>query len=60
MKVFKYSKENNKNLRFFQSWKSAVSEHLADYESSVTAMSNQFVDQLIENYNSICISDTIK
>ncbi len=42
------NKENNKNLRFFQSWKSAVSEHLADYDSHVTAMSNQFVDQLME------------
>ena len=39
--------ENNKGLRFFQSWKSAVSEHLADYDSNVTAMTDQFVTQLM-------------
>lgn len=40
--------ENNKNLRFFQSWKSAVSEHLADYDTNVTAMTRKFVDQLMK------------
>jgi hypothetical protein len=40
--------ENNKNLRFFQSWKSAISEHLADYDTNVSAMTNQFVDQLMQ------------
>lgn len=39
--------ENNKNLRFFQSWKSAISEHLADYDNNVSSMSKQFVDQLM-------------
>lgn len=38
--------EKNKGLRFFQSWKSAVSEHLSDYDSNVSAMSQQLVDQL--------------
>lgn len=36
----------NKNLRFFQSWKSAVSEHLSDYDDDMTAMTKQFIDQL--------------
>ncbi len=41
------NKANNQNLRFFQSWKSAVSEQLADYDSNVASMTEQFVDQLI-------------
>jgi hypothetical protein len=40
--------ENNKSLRFFQSWKSAVSEQLTNYDSNVTAMTNQFVDKLMQ------------
>jgi len=38
--------EKNKGLRFFQSWKSAISEHLAEYDGNVSAMSQQLVDQL--------------
>ncbi len=38
--------EKNKGLRFFQSWKSAISEHLADYDTNVSAMSEQLVNQL--------------
>jgi hypothetical protein len=40
--------ENSKNLRFFQSWKSALSEHLSDYDSNIAAMTKQFVDQLTQ------------
>jgi hypothetical protein len=40
--------ENNKNMRFFQSWKSAVSEHLSDYDNNVTAMTTKFVDELMK------------
>jgi len=40
--------ERNKNLRFFQSWKSAITEHLADYDNDVSAMTTQFVNQLIQ------------
>lgn len=39
---------NDKGLRFFQSWKSAVAEELVDYGTNVTTMSNQFVNQLME------------
>ena len=40
--------QNNKSLRFFQSWKSAVSEQLTNYDSNVTVMSDQFVDKLMQ------------
>jgi hypothetical protein len=40
--------EESKNLRFFQSWKSAVSEYLSDYETNVTAMSKALVNRLTE------------
>ncbi len=39
---------HNKGLRFFQSWKSATSEHLADYNANITAMSRAFVNKLVE------------
>ncbi|WP_162944656.1 hypothetical protein [Flavisolibacter nicotianae] len=38
----------NKGIRFFQSWKSATSEYLADYNATMTAMTKSFVNQLIE------------
>ena len=38
--------EKNKGLRFFQSWKSAISEHLADYDTNISSLSQQVVDQL--------------
>jgi hypothetical protein len=38
----------NKGLRFFQSWKSAVSEHLGDYNVGFTNMTRSFVNQLGE------------
>jgi hypothetical protein len=38
----------NKGLRFFQSWKSATSEYVADYNANITAMSKAFMNQLVE------------
>jgi len=40
--------EQNKGVRFFQSWKSAISEYLALYNQDVTNMSKAFVTKLIE------------
>ena len=37
----------NKNLRFFQSWKSATSEYLTQYDDDITNMSKVFVNKLI-------------
>jgi hypothetical protein len=37
----------NKGLRYFQSWKSALSEYIAGYNSSVTNMTKDFVNQLV-------------
>lgn len=38
----------NKGLRFFQSWKSATSEHIAEYNANVTALTKNFVNKLLE------------
>lgn len=38
--------EKNKGLRLFQSWKSATSEYLTDYDTDVSNMTKVFVDQL--------------
>jgi hypothetical protein len=40
--------EKSKNLRFFQSWKSATSEYLSSYDTDVTAMSKAFVNKLVD------------
>ena len=40
--------EKTKNLRFFQSWKSATSEYLSNYDIDVTAMSKAFVNKLVD------------
>lgn len=40
--------EKNKGLRFFQSWKSAITEYLTDYNAEVLAMAKQFVNKLVE------------
>ncbi|GAO44542.1 hypothetical protein [Flavihumibacter petaseus] len=37
-----------KGRRFFQSWKSATSEYLSEYNSNFTSMTKSFVDQLAE------------
>jgi hypothetical protein len=38
----------NKNLRFFQSWKSATSEYLTQYNDDITNMTKAFVTKLIQ------------
>ena len=38
--------DKNKGLRFFQSWKSATSEYLAEYNAQFTNMTKTFVSQL--------------
>jgi hypothetical protein len=38
--------EKAKNFRFFQSWKSATSEHLTNYHANLANMSRQFTEQL--------------
>jgi len=38
----------NKGLRFFQSWKSATSEYLAEYNANLTTMTKSFVTQLTQ------------
>ena len=38
--------ERSKNLRLFQSWKSATSDYIVNYNANVTDMSKQFVNQL--------------
>lgn len=40
--------EKNKGLRLFQSWKSATSEYLTNYDSDVLNMTKQFMNQLME------------
>jgi hypothetical protein len=40
--------DKNKSLRYFQSWKSASSEYLSDYNASLTNMAKSFVAQLIK------------
>jgi hypothetical protein len=47
-KITVKSTVRNQGLRFFQSWKSATSEHLADYSANITAMSKTFVSRLVE------------
>jgi hypothetical protein len=39
---------HNKGLRFFQSWKSATSEYLADYNANINSMSKAFMNRLSE------------
>jgi hypothetical protein len=38
----------NKGIRYFQSWKSATSEHLADYNIRITNMTRSFISKLME------------
>jgi hypothetical protein len=45
------SKNNNAERRWFQSWKSAVSEHLGEYNVNITIMSRSFVTKLAEEIN---------
>jgi hypothetical protein len=47
-KITVKSTARNQGLRYFQSWKSATSEQLADYSTNITAMSKTFVTKLME------------
>ena len=38
--------DKNKGLRFFQTWKSATSEYIAEYNANLTAMTRSLVTQL--------------
>jgi hypothetical protein len=38
----------NRSIRFFQSWKSATSEYLAEYNQNITNATKSFVNRLIE------------
>jgi hypothetical protein len=38
--------DKNKGLRFFQSWKSATSEYLSEYNANFTTMTKTFISQL--------------
>jgi hypothetical protein len=40
--------EKNKNFRYFQSWKSATSEYLTEYNATVAAMAKSVVTQLTQ------------
>jgi hypothetical protein len=40
--------EQNKNLRFFQSWKSATSEYISNYNTNIATMTKAFINQLVE------------
>ena len=40
--------EKNKNVRFFQSWKSAISEYLTQYDNDISNMTKTFVNKLIQ------------
>ena len=40
--------EKNKGIRFFQSWKSATSEHLDEYNTNFTSMTKSSINQLTE------------
>lgn len=40
--------EQNKNLRLFQSWKSAISEYLVQYNEDMVSMTKLFVNKLVQ------------
>ena len=41
------NEEKNKGLRFFQSWKSAISEYIINYDRNIVDMSKQLVNKLL-------------
>lgn len=47
-KILVKNNDKNKGFRFFQSWKSATSEYITNYNANVTNMSKAFVSQLTE------------
>jgi hypothetical protein len=38
----------SQGVRWFQSWKSATSEHLSEYNATVTSMTKSFINQLVQ------------
>ena len=42
------SSAQNQGIRFFQSWKSATSEYITEYNAGITNMTKSFVTKLIE------------
>ena len=40
--------EHNKGLRFFQSWRSAISEYLIQYDQDISIMTKAFTDKLYQ------------
>ncbi len=40
--------DQNRGIRFFQSWKSATTEYLEDYNAGITTMTKAFISKLIE------------
>lgn len=40
--------DKNRKFRFLQSWKTAISEYLTNYNQNITGMSKELVDQLAE------------
>lgn len=47
-KIIIKSNAQNKGIRFFQSWKSATSEYLTDYNANLAVMTKSFVNKLME------------
>lgn len=40
--------EQNTGIQFFQSWKSATTEYLEDYNAGITNMAKNFINKLVE------------
>ena len=47
-KIIIKSLDKDRNIRFFQSWKSSTSEYLATYNANIATMSKSFVTKLLE------------
>ena len=45
-KIIVHNKEQNQGLRFLQSWKSAVSEYISQYNADILAMTKEFATKL--------------
>ncbi len=45
-KIVVHNKEQNQGLRFLQSWKSAVSEYISQYNEDILAMTKEFATKL--------------
>ncbi len=47
-KIIIENKDQNKDIRFFQSWRSSTSEYLIQYNQNIKDMTKAFVDKLME------------